>query len=49
MSRAVGWFVVFFLVVLLATHPDSLVNLINDTLGVIQRAGNELSAFVSRL
>jgi hypothetical protein len=49
MSRAVGWFVIFFIVVLMATHPDSLVHLIDDTLGVLQRAGNELSAFVSRL
>jgi hypothetical protein len=49
MGRAVGWFVIVFIIVLAATHPDSLVGLINVTLGVIHRAGDELSAFVNRL
>lgn len=49
MSRAVGWFVIVFIVVLMATHPSSLVGLMHVTLGVIQRAGDELSAFVNRL
>jgi len=49
MGRAVGWFVIVFIVVLMATHPNSLVGLIHVTLGLIQRAGSELSAFVNRL
>ena len=49
MGRAVGWFVIVFIVVLAATHPNSLVGLIQATLGVLQRAGDELSAFVNRL
>lgn len=49
MSRAVGWFVLLFIVVLMATHPSSLVGLIHHLLGVIQKAGDELSAFVNNL
>jgi hypothetical protein len=49
MSRAIGMTLVLALVVLLGTHPGSVANLVHEFLGVLQRAGNELSAFVNRL
>lgn len=49
MSRAVGWALIVALVVLLGTHPDSVVGLVHHALGGLQRAGSELSAFVSKL
>lgn len=49
MSRAVGLTLILALVVLLGTHPGSVVELVHGTLNVLQRAGNELSAFINRL
>ncbi len=49
MSRAIGMTLVFLLVVMLGTHPGTTVDLFQQFLGVIQRAGNELASFVSDL
>lgn len=49
MSRALGWTIIICLVVLMGTHPGSLVGLLHHFLGVAQRAGSELSTFVSKL
>ena len=49
MGRAVGWVVVLGLVILLGTHPGSLLGLLHHILGLLQGAGNELSAFFNLL
>lgn len=49
MSRAVGWALVLGLVILLGTHPSVLAGLLHHFLAILQRAGDELSAFVSKL
>lgn len=49
MSRAVSWALIVALVVLIGTHPSSMAGLVHSALGGIQRAGSELSAFVSKL
>jgi len=49
MGRAVGWTLLILLVVLIGTHPDTAVGLAHHFLAVLQRAGTELSTFVSDL
>ncbi|MBO0834367.1 MAG: hypothetical protein J2P28_02470 [Actinobacteria bacterium] len=49
MSKAIGWLLIITLVIMLGTHPSSLAGLAHHALAVLQRAGDELSAFVSRL
>ena len=49
MSRGVGWTLLVLLVVLLGTHPDTVLGLGQNFLGVLHRAGDELSAFVNKL
>jgi hypothetical protein len=49
MSKAIGWTLIVALVVLLGTHPGSVADIFQEFFGVLQRAGNELSAFVNRL
>jgi hypothetical protein len=49
MSKAVGMALIFFLVLLLGTHPSTVVGLMDGFLGVLQRAGDELSSFVTKL
>lgn len=49
MNKAVGWALIFSIVLLLGTHPGSTAELAHDALAVFQRAGNELSSFVSKL
>jgi hypothetical protein len=49
MSRALGWTLVILLVVMLGTHPGSVMTLLQDFLGVLHRAGDELSTFVNQL
>jgi len=49
MSRAVGWTVLILLVVLIGTNPGTAVGLAHHLLAVLQRAGNEISAFVNDL
>jgi hypothetical protein len=49
MSRAIGWTLVILLVVLIGTHPDTVLGLTHNFLTVLHRAGDQLSAFVSKL
>lgn len=49
MSKAVGWILILALVILLGTHPSSLAGLVHGALTVLHRAGDELSAFASKL
>lgn len=49
MSKAVGWAVIIGIVLLLGTHPGSLAGLFQHFFTVLQRAGDELSAFVNSL
>jgi hypothetical protein len=49
MGRAVGWTLLILLVVLIGTNPDTAVGLAHHFLAVLQRAGNEISAFVNDL
>jgi hypothetical protein len=49
MGRAVGWTLLILLVVLIGTNPGTAIGLAHDFLTALQRAGNELSAFVSQL
>jgi hypothetical protein len=49
MGRAIGWVIVVGLVLVLGTHPGTMVGLIQHLLSVLRGAGNELSSFVSSL
>jgi hypothetical protein len=49
MSRALGWTLIVLLVVLIGTHPDTVMGLVQNFLSVLHTAGDELSAFVSKL
>jgi hypothetical protein len=49
MSRALGWTLIVLLIVLMGTHPDSVMFLVHNFLAVLHTAGDELSAFVSKL
>jgi len=49
MSRAIGWTLVVLLVVLMGTHPDTVLGLVHNFLSVLHTAGDELSAFVNKL
>jgi hypothetical protein len=49
MSKAVGWALIVALVLLLGSHPGTLVDLLHNFLAVLQRAGDELSSFVKML
>jgi hypothetical protein len=49
MSRAIGWTLIVLLVVLIGTHPDTVMGLAHNFLAVLHTAGDELSAFVSKL
>ena len=49
MSKAVGWALIVSFVVLLGTHPGTIVGLLDNFLSVLQRAGDELSSFVKML
>jgi hypothetical protein len=47
MSRALGWTLIVLLVVLIGTHPDTVIVLGHDFLRVLHAAGDELSAFIN--
>jgi hypothetical protein len=49
MGRAVGWTLLILLVVVIGTNPGTAVTLAHHFLAVLQRAGSELSTFVSDL
>jgi hypothetical protein len=49
MSRALGWTLIVLLVVLIGTHPDTVMGFGHHFLSVLRTAGDELSAFVSKL
>ncbi len=49
MNKGVGLALIFFLVLLLGTHPGSTAELMHDALAVLNRAGEELSSFVSKI
>jgi hypothetical protein len=49
MSRAVGWTLIIIFVIILGTHPGSAAGILQHALEVLQRAGNEFSAFLSKL
>ncbi|HXW86648.1 MAG TPA: hypothetical protein VEJ42_00165 [Streptosporangiaceae bacterium] len=49
MSKAVGWTLIVLLVVLLGTHPSTVVGLLDHFLAILDRAGEELSSFLSSL
>jgi hypothetical protein len=49
MSKAVGYTLIVSFVVLLGTHPGTLSELLHNFLTVLQRAGDELSSFISSL
>jgi hypothetical protein len=49
MSKAVGWALIVSFVVLLGTHPGTIIDLLHNFLSVLQRAGDELSSFVKML
>lgn len=49
MSKAVGWVLIIALVLLLGTHPSTLAGLFDGALNVLHKAGDELSAFASKL
>jgi len=49
MGRAIGWVIVVGLVLVLGTHPDTMVGLVQHLLAVLRGAGNELSSFLSSL
>ena len=49
MSRALGWTLIVLLVVLIGTHPDTVMGLVQNFFSVLHTAGDELSAFVSKL
>lgn len=49
MGRAIGWTLIVLLIVLIGTHPDTAIGLGQNFLGVLHRAGDELSAFVNKL
>jgi hypothetical protein len=49
MGRAIGWTLVVLLVVLIGTHPDTVIGFAHDVLRVLHAAGDELSAFINAL
>ena len=49
MGRALGWTLIVLLVVLIGTHPDTVMGLVHNFLSVLRTAGDELSAFVNKL
>ncbi len=49
MSKAVGWALIVSLVLLLGTHPGTLVTLLHHFLALLHGAGDELSSFVNML
>ena len=49
MGRAVGWTLIVLLIVLIGTHPGTAIGLVQNFLGVLHRAGDELSTFISQL
>jgi hypothetical protein len=49
MSKAIGWTLIVALVLLIGSHPGTLVDLLNHFFSVLQRAGDELSSFVNML
>jgi hypothetical protein len=49
MSKAVGWTLIIALVLIIGTHPGVFAGLVHHCFGILQRAGDELSSFVSKL
>jgi hypothetical protein len=49
MGRAVGWTLIVLLIVLIGTHPGTAIGLVQNFLGVLHHAGDELSTFVNQL
>ena len=49
MGRAVGWMLIVLLIVLIANHPDTVIGFAHVFVTVLQRAGDELSAFINGL
>lgn len=49
MSKAIGWTLIVALVLLLGTHPGTVVDLLHHLLSILQRAGDEISSFVKML
>ena len=49
MGRALGWTLIVLLVVLIGTHPDTVIGFGHDFHSVLRAAGNELSVFINGL
>ena len=49
MGKAIGWAVLVGFVLVLGTHPGVMADVLHEFLAVLRGAGNEISAFVSRL
>ncbi len=48
-SKAVGWGLIILVVLLLGTHPGALAGFIEHAFAALERAGDELASFVSKL
>jgi len=48
-SKAVGWALIFGLLLLLGTHPGTTASLVQHALAGLAHAGDELVAFVGKL
>lgn len=49
MKKAVGWVLILMIVLLVGTHPGTLAGLTQQAVGVLHRAGDELSSFAGKL